>query len=78
VPNTKCANAGANTNELIFAPAAAALTIIDTEDAGKPLANGLHDPNEPRLPAGQPGGGQWTTADAVPWESSQIGPSVPI
>jgi hypothetical protein len=31
---------------------------------GKALANAGFDPNEPRLPAGQPGGGQWTTGGA--------------
>ncbi|GEM_PF-6927759 len=62
MPNTKCPGAGKNVVELIFAPAAAALTIIDTEDAEEPLANDGNDPDEPRIPAGKPGGGQWTTA----------------
>jgi hypothetical protein len=57
---------GANTAELIFAPAASAVVVLTEgtnetgEDAGVPLANVGYDPNEPRIPAGQPGGGQWT------------------
>jgi hypothetical protein len=30
----------------------------------KPLANAGFNPDEARLPAGQPGGGQWTASDA--------------
>jgi len=32
----------------------------------KPFANTGFDPNEPRLPAGQPGGGQWTKMEMAP------------
>ena len=37
----------------------------------KPLANAGFDPNEPRNPAGQPGGGQWTTGGAGTEPSSE-------
>ena len=65
-------SSGANTAELIFAPAAAALFVITNEkgeDTGVPLANAGFDPGEPRIPSGQPGGGQWSAADAggVDW-----------
>jgi len=32
------------------------------EESGQALANQDYDPDEPRIPAGQPGGGQWTSA----------------
>jgi len=57
----------ANTAELIFAPAAAAFFVITNEtgeDTGVPLANAGFDPRELRIPAGQPGGGQWSAAGA--------------
>ncbi len=47
------------TIELIFAPAAAAIEII-TDDS---FANAGYNPDEPRMPAGQPGGGRWTSGD---------------
>lgn len=58
------ASPDSNTIELIFAPAAAALEIIREPGMqnGHPLANAGYDPAEPRVPAGQPGGGQWTSA----------------
>ena len=57
---------GTNTVELIFAPAAAALILTKEtgEDTGIALANAGYDANEARIPAGQPGGGQWTAAGA--------------
>jgi len=57
---------GTNTVELIFAPAAAAIIFIKEtgEDTGVSLANAGYDPNETRIPAGQPVGGQWTAAGA--------------
>jgi len=55
---------GSNTAELIFAPAAAALEIIKETGAetGNAFANAGYSQDESRLPAGQPGGGQWTSA----------------
>jgi len=57
---------GTNTVELIFAPAAAVIIFTNEtgEDTGVSLANAGYDPNEARIPAGQPGGGQWTAAGA--------------
>jgi len=37
-----------------------------------PLANAGFDPNEPRLPAGQPGGGQWTSATQPDKTDSEV------
>lgn len=52
-----------NTDLLTFAPASA--SIVFTRAPGgaisHPLANEGYDPNEPRVPAGQRGGGQWTS-----------------
>jgi len=60
--NTK--SAGTDAVKLIFAPAAAAIVLEEasSEDINHGLANEGYDPYEPRLPAGQPGGGQWTTS----------------
>ena len=55
---------GPNTVELIFAPAAASLVFEGEEDFEDPVANEGYDPDEPRIPAGQPGGSQWTRAGA--------------
>ena len=57
---------GTDTVELIFAPAAAAIVFTNEtgEDTGVPLANAGYDPNETRIPAGQPGGGQWSATGA--------------
>jgi hypothetical protein len=54
------------TIELIFAPAAAAIEIIKGtgDDTGDSFANAGYDPDEPRVAAGQTGGGQWTSGDA--------------
>jgi len=48
---------GANTVELIFAPAAAAILFTKEtgEATGVPLANAGYDPNEARIPAGHAG-----------------------
>ena len=64
---------GANTVELIFAPAAAAILFTKEtgEDTGVPLANAGYDPNEARIPAGQAGGGQWTAAGAAGAQSNK-------
>ncbi len=43
------------------------------------LANQSYDPDEPRIPAGQAGGGQWTTGDTGEEGSILlVGPSFPI
>ncbi|GEM_PF-2319365 len=62
IPNQK--PQGANTVELIFAPWAAAITIVNElgEEIDYPFANAGYNPNEPRVPAGKPVGGQWTAA----------------
>lgn len=55
------------TIKLIFAPAAAALEIIEETGTGtgNAFANAGYNQDEPRVPAGQPGGGQWTSGDAA-------------
>jgi len=66
-PRTDIANEkspGSNTAELIFAPAAAAIEIIK-ETGPDAFANAGYNHDEPRLPAGQPSGGQWTSGDAA-------------
>ncbi len=55
-----------NTVELTFAPASAALIIEGTKgETGDSFANAGYDPDETRVPAGQPGGGQWAAAAAA-------------
>jgi len=68
-PRTDIANEKSphqKTIELIFAPAAAAIEIIKGtgDDTGDSFANAGYDPDEPRVAAGQTGGGQWTSGDA--------------
>ena len=55
---------GSNKAELIFVPAAAAIEIIK-ETKTDAFANAGYNQDEPRLPAGQPGGGRWTSGDAA-------------
>ena len=58
-------SSGKNEIKLIFAPAAAALILEkETGKDSDSFANGGYDPDEARIPAGQPGGGQWTSADS--------------
>ena len=60
-------SADRDTVKLIFAPAAASIIFEDepSEDVGDDLVNDGYDPNEARVPAGQPGGGRWTTGGAT-------------
>ena len=41
------------------------------------LLDGKYDPNQPRVPAGQPGGGQWTSGGSNRSSGSEIGETTP-
>jgi hypothetical protein len=41
------------------------MSVSGTTTAAKSLANAGFNADEPRLPAGQPGGGQWTSGGAA-------------
>jgi hypothetical protein len=44
----------------------------DSDDGNYGGGDGHYNPNEPRIPAGQPGGGQWTTGDGTTSDSGSI------